>query len=188
MLAAALVLVACGATASTSRTSSPARVGPSGLAASSAPTGSGPTSSGPTPQPTRWPVPAVHGIAGLGGGDAEIAKAVADFSEAVAAEDLKRMRAAAIGLQTLITGLGTSVDQIAGYAPMASLATRYRTAFAPMLDGSRALVTAIDAGDATGIVNATGRITEGMQAYGAVRSELSDWVDELPDQQHMLVE
>ncbi len=186
MLVVVLLVVACGATASPTGgsvgSSSPSPAASAGTTA----TGSG--SSGPTPQPTRWPADAVHGIAGLGAGDNEIAKAVADFSEAVAAQDLKRMRAAAIGLDALVSGLGQSVDRIAGYGPMAGLASQYRAALAPMSDGSRRLVAAIDGGDSSGIVQAVGRITEGMQAYGALRPQLSDWVDELPDQQHMLVE
>src|SRR5690348_4610800 len=111
-------------------------------------------------------------MTGLAAGDNEIAKAVADFSEAAAAEDLARMRAAAVGLENLVTGLGRSVDGIAAYPPMAGLAAAYRAAFAPMVDGSGQLVTAIDAGDATAIVAATQRITDGMQAYGGVRSQL----------------
>jgi hypothetical protein len=52
-----------------------------------------------------------------------------------------------------------------------------------MHDGAAALVTALDAGDANGIVAATQQITTGMTSYGALRQELSDWVNQLPDQQ-----
>ncbi|HEV7809194.1 MAG TPA: hypothetical protein VGO64_01235 [Candidatus Limnocylindrales bacterium] len=98
------------------------------------------------------------------------------------------MRGAAIGLQTLVTGLAANAEQIGAYPPMAGLATRYRTALDAMLDGSKRLVTALDAGDAAGIVDATQRITEGMRTYGTVRSELSSWVEQLPDQRRMLVQ
>ena len=47
-------------------------------------------------------------------GDAEIAKAVADLSEAVANEDLVRMRAGAIGLENLIDGLSKQFVGLAG--------------------------------------------------------------------------
>ncbi|HEX5825701.1 MAG TPA: hypothetical protein VFY18_14680, partial [Candidatus Limnocylindrales bacterium] len=140
----------------------PLSSGPPGAASSPGTPGS--AAPGTTPQPTAWPGNAVIGIVGLGAGDTEIAKAVADFSEAVAAEDLVRMRGAAGGLQNLVNGLSKEVDRISIYPPMAGLVDQYRTAFAPMLDGARKLQDAIDAGDAKGIVSATERITEGMQA------------------------
>ena len=70
---------------------------------------------------------------------------------------------------------------------MAGLVDQYRTAFAAMLDGARRLQDAIDAGDAKGIVDATGRITEGMRAYGAIRAPLSSWVEQATTQQRLLV-
>lgn len=182
LLVALLVAVGCGSTT----TSSPS--GPTASARASDSTASGRAGSGgPTPQPTRWPITVIHAMTALGAGDNEIAKAVADISEAVAAEDLARMRSAAVGLHDLVTALGTNVDQIAAYPPMAGLATDYRAAFGPIVDGSTRLRAAIDAGNATDIVAATQQITSGMQAYGKVRGALSDWVDQLPDQQRLLV-
>jgi hypothetical protein len=148
---------------------------------------SGPTGSGATPQPTAWPGNAVLGIVGLGAGDTELAKAVADFSEAVAAEDLVRMRGAAGGLQNLIGGLTKDVDRIAIYPPMAGLVDQYRAAFTPMQEGARQLQDAIDARDAQAIVSATSRITEGMRVYGQIRAPLSAWVEQAIAQQRLLV-
>jgi hypothetical protein len=140
-------------------------------------------SGGPHPSATPWPRDAVFALTALGAGDAEIAKAVADLSEAVANEDLARMRAGAIGLETLIDGLSKQLVGISSYPPTASLAAQYRSALGPMHDGAAALVSALDAGDANGIVAATQQITTGMTAYGALRQGLSDWVNQLPDQQ-----
>ena len=80
-----VLFVACGVSSPTSTGTAERSASPSSASETSQ---SGATTSGPTPQPTRWPAPAVTGITGLGAGDTEIAKAVADFSEAVAAEDL----------------------------------------------------------------------------------------------------
>jgi hypothetical protein len=183
LILAAIVVVACGsATPSGSTTPSSGLVGPAVPSAID-----GPAGSGPTPQPTAWPGNAVLGIVGLGAGDNEIAKAVADFSEAVAAEDLVRMRGAAGGLENLVTGLGHQVDRIAIYPPMAGLVDQYHVAFGAMLDGSRKLRAAIDAGDADAILSATQRITEGMAAYGEIRGPLSAWVEQATAQQRLLV-
>jgi hypothetical protein len=147
-----------------------------------------PGSSGSTgPQPTPWAGEAVLGLNQLGAGDNEIAKAVADFSEAVAAEDLVRMRGAAVGLRNLVTALTANVDRIATYPPMAGLVAKYRAAFGPMEDGTKALVVALDAGDSPGIVTAIEEVTKGMVAYGQVRGELATWVEQAPEQQRMLV-
>lgn len=181
---ATVVVAACGG-GTAPGSLAPAASG-SAAAVGSAPSSGGSPAPGETPRPTAWPGEAVLGINDLGAGDNEIAKAVADFSEAVAAEDLVRMRGAAIGLQNLVTSLSRSVDRISGYPPMATMAGRYRVALAQMLDGSRDLVTALDAGDAAGIVAATGTITTGMQAYGEIRPELADWVNQAIQQQRLL--
>ncbi|HLO36103.1 MAG TPA: hypothetical protein VK194_08470 [Candidatus Deferrimicrobium sp.] len=144
-------------------------------------------SNGPTPQPTAWPGNAVIGIVGLGAGDNEIARAIADFSEAVAAENLVRMRGAAGGLENLVTDLDKQVDRISIYPPMSGLVDQYRAALGPMLDGARQLRAAIDAGDAQAILSATQRISDGMQAYGEVRGPLSAWVEQATAQQRLLV-
>jgi len=123
-------------------------------------------------------------LTAVGGGDGEIAKAVADLSEAVANEDLVRMRAGAIGLENLTDGLTKQLPALSNYPPMADLAAKYRAAIVPMHDGAVALVAALDAGDANGILAGTQQITTGMTAYGALRQDLSDWVNQLPDQQN----
>jgi hypothetical protein len=176
-----IVVAACGP----STTDAPRASVAAGSAAPSASVG--PVGSGPSPQATPWPGNAVIGIVGLGAGDNEIAKAVADFSEAVAAEDLVRMRGAAGGLENLLTGLNLQVDRIAIYAPMAGLVDQYHAAFGAMIDGSRKLRTAIDAADANGILTATQRITEGMALYGQIRGPLSAWVEQATEQQRLLV-
>jgi hypothetical protein len=177
---AGIVVAACGpSTTSSAASAAPRSAAPS---ASVAPAGSG-----PSPQATPWPGNAVIGIVGLGAGDNEIAKAVADFSEAVAAEDLVRMRGAAGGLENLLTGLNLQVDRIAIYPPMAGLVDQYHAAFGAMIDGSRKLRTAIDAGDANGILTATQRITEGMALYGQIREPLSAWVEQATEQQRLLL-
>ena len=69
---AGIVVAACGpSTTSSAPSAAPVSAAPS---ASVAPAGSG-----PSPQATPWPGNAVIGIVGLGAGDNEIAKAVADF-------------------------------------------------------------------------------------------------------------
>ena len=177
---AGIVVAACGP----STTPSTASTGPVSAAPSAS---AAPAGSGPTPKPTAWPGNAVLGIVGLGAGDNEIAKAVADFSEAVAAEDLVRMRGAAGGLENLLTELNHQVDRIAIYPPMAGLVDQYHAAFGAMIDGSRKLRTAIDAADANGILTATQRITEGMALYGQIRGPLSAWVEQATEQQRLLV-
>lgn len=180
LLIAGVVVAACGPSTAPSTAAA--------VAGSTAPTASvAPAGSGPTPQATAWPGNAVIGIVGLGAGDSEIAKAVADFSEAVAAEDLVRMRGAAGGLENLVTGLNKQVDRIAIYPPMSGLVDQYRAAFAAMIDGSRKLRAALDAGDANGILAATQRITEGMSLYGQIRGPLSAWVEQATQQQRLLV-
>ena len=181
LILVAVILAACGST-TPSGSAAAGSVVPAVPSASIAPAGSG-----PSPQPTPWPGNAVLGIVGLGAGDNEIAKAVADFSEAVAAEDLVRMRGAAGGLENLVTGLNHQVDRIAIYPPMAGLVDQYHAAFGAMLDGSRKLRAAIDAGDANAILSATERITEGMTAYGEIRGPLSAWVEQATAQQRLLV-
>jgi hypothetical protein len=170
-------VAACGGTS----------VSPSGARSTGVMPADSSPASGESPQPTAWPGQAVLAINALGAGDNEIAKAIADFSEATANEDLVRMRGAAIGLQNLLTGLSRSVDQVAAYPPMAPMAAEYRAALASMQTGAKALVTAIDAGDARGIVDATSQITIGMRAYGPIRAELADWVDQATRQQRLLV-
>lgn len=177
---AGIIVAACGP--STTPSTASADPGSAAPSASAAPAGSG-----PSPQATPWPGNAVIGIVGLGAGDNEIAKAVADFSEAVAAEDLVRMRGAAGGLENLLTGLNLQVDRIAIYPPMAGLVDQYHAAFGAMIDGSRKLRTAIDAADANGILTATQRITEGMALYGQIRGPLSAWVEQATEQQRLLV-
>ncbi len=178
---AGIIVSACGPSTTTAPGASAGPV-------SAAPSASvAPAGSGPTPKPTAWPGNAVLGIVGLGAGDNEIARAVADFSEAVAAEDLVRMRGAAGGLENLLTSLNAQVDRIAIYPPMAGLVDQYHAAFGAMIDGSRKLRTAIDAADSNGILTATQRITEGMALYGQIRGPLSDWVEQATEQQRLLV-
>jgi hypothetical protein len=157
--------------------------------ATGAPGGSGSVTSGsgsPGPTGTPWPKDAALALTALGSGDAEIAKAVADFSEAVANEDLVRMRGAAIGLKNLVDSLIPKIPAIEAYPPMHDLAAGYRAALTPMSAGAADLIKALDAGDANGILAATQVITQGFTAYGNLRQQISDWVGQLPDQQHYL--
>jgi hypothetical protein len=189
VVAAAAVLVAgavaCSGTNPGSATPAASRgPAPSGIEGPVVPSSGAGASGGPGPSATPWPRDAMFALTAIGGGDGEIAKAIADLSEAVAAEDLVRMRAGAIGLENLTAGLAKSLPTLSSYSPMADLATRYRAALGPIHDGAVALVAALDAGDANGIAAATEQITTGMTAYGALRQELSDWVTQLPDQQN----
>jgi hypothetical protein len=177
--------VACSATqrpsGAPSASSSPGVVGPV------VPPSGGGGSEGPRPSATPWPRDTVFSLTAIGAGDAEIAKAVADISEAVANEDLVRMRAGAIGLENLVDGLSKQLPGLDGYPATQPFAGRLRTAYGSIHDGAAALVAALDAGDSNGIVTAMQGITTGMTAYGAARQELSDWVEQLPDQQHFPV-
>ena len=77
------------------------------------------------------------------------------------------MRAGAIGLENLIDGLSKQFVGLQGYPPTGG--SRWPStgpAFGPIHDGAAALVKALDAGDANGIVAATQQITTGMAAYG----------------------
>jgi len=179
------VAVACSGTNPASGAPATSRSpAPSGVEGPLVPSPNAGGSGGPGPSATPWPRDVVFALTALGGGDGEIAKAVADLSEAVANEDLVRMRAGAIGLENLIDGLSKQFVGLQGYPPTAGLLARYQAAFGPIRDGAAALVKALDAGDANGIVAATQQITTGMTAYGALRQEISDWVTQLPDQQH----
>ncbi|HEY7968876.1 MAG TPA: hypothetical protein VID95_02710 [Candidatus Limnocylindrales bacterium] len=180
-----VVVVACSSTNQASGAPAASRsAAPSGVAGPAVPSSDAGGSGGPRPSATPWPRDAVFALTALGGGDGEIAKAVADISEAVANEDLVRMRAGAIGLENLVDGLSKQFVGLEGYPPLAGLLAEYRAAFGPIHDGAAALVKALDAGDANGIVAATQQITTGMTTYGALRQELSDWVTQLPDQQN----
>ena len=178
------VAVACSGTNPASGAPTTSRSpAPSGVVGPVVPSSDAGGSGGPRPSATPWPRDAMFALTALGAGDSEIAKAVADLSEAVANEDLVRMRAGAIGLENLIDGLSKQFVGLQGYPPTGNLVAEYRAAFGPMRDGAAALVAALDAGDANGIVAATQQITTGMTTYGTLRKELSDWVTQLPDQQ-----
>lgn len=185
---AVVVAVACTGTNPASGAPATSRSpAPSGISGPVVPSSGAGGSGGPGPSATPWPRDAMFALTALGGGDGEIAKAVADLSEAVANEDLVRMRAGAIGLENLIDGLSKQFVGLQGYPPLAGLLAEYRAAFGPIHDGAAALVKALDAGDANAILAATQQITTGMAAYGTLRQELSDWVTQLPDQQNFPV-
>jgi len=181
---AVAVLVACSGPSPASGAPASRNAAPSGVAGPVVPSSDVGGSGGPQPSATPWPRDAMFAITALGGGDGEIAKAVADLSEAVANEDLVRMRAGAIGLENLIDDLSKQFVGLQGYPPTPGLLAEFQAAFGPIHDGAAALVKALDAGDANGIVAATQQITTGMTAYGALRQDLSDWVTQLPDQQN----
>ncbi|HEY7735367.1 MAG TPA: hypothetical protein VH813_01085 [Candidatus Limnocylindrales bacterium] len=171
---AALLVIACGSTAGS----------PSARPSPSPSVSLGPDES---PLPTPWPGGTVDAIIVLAAADGEIAEAGADLQRAAQTEDLDLMRRAATGLADVIAGNEPNVGALAAYPPLAPVAAKYQAAFPMMLDGARALSTAIDTGDATAIASASQQLAEGLRLYGALRPDIGTLAGRAIEMKRVLV-
>ncbi|HUQ78050.1 MAG TPA: hypothetical protein VM427_04160 [Patescibacteria group bacterium] len=169
----ALLVAACGT------------VGPSDGSPGTSPVASDPGGAGPSP--SRWPSAAVEAMMALGAADAEIAKAGVDLEDAVNKQDLKAMWGAADGLAKMIDGLAPNVDSLESYEGTKPMADRYRVAFPDIGGGARQLRDAITAGDSAGVVAGSQRLAKGLAAYGPMRRDLGDLVEQAVLQKRLLV-
>jgi hypothetical protein len=143
-------------------------------------------SGGATPRPTSWPGNAVLAISALGVADNEVRRAINDFNQGVATEDLGLMRRAATGLAE-IGVLLPNVERIEVYEPMRSLAGKYRAAISEIAAASRDVKSAIDAGDAEAIGSSSSRLARGLALYAELQPELASWVEQSIEQQRLLI-
>jgi hypothetical protein len=178
-LVIALLVVACGGTASSNAPSASA-------AATTAPSASGDTSGSPGaspsgeaegPSPTPWPGGIVEAVGLLGRADLEVQKAGGDLGAAAANEDLKAMWGAADGFVPLLEKMQGQVDRIRDYPETATAAAAYDTALADMLAGAKGIRDAIDAKDATALQGAVQQLGTGTAEYGEARKLIAPLVD-----------
>jgi hypothetical protein len=181
LLALALLVGACGATASTaspSASSSP----PAGASG-----GGGGLQGALEPGATPWPGPVVEAVMNLALADVEIQKAGADLGAAAAYEDLKAMWGAADGLATLVKRLQAEVPRIADYPESAAAAKAYEAALPDMLAGATTLRDAITASDAAGISAGSQQLATGLEAYRLARREIGPLAERAMLMQRILV-
>lgn len=164
----AVLVVACGGTATQTPT-------PSGTPDGSA-----------GPKPSRWPGTAVLAIVKLGGIDGEIAKAGRDFITAADARDVEAMWGAADGLIPVVSDLSLSVQHLAEWDKTADLAGYLQTAYPLLLEGATQLRDAITAGDSAGVEAGSRKLADGLNAYSPARAILADLVPEALLQQRNL--
>ena len=171
LLAVALA-VACGpATPTSPAASSPAASGGAGGA-----------------RPTPWPGNAVLGMEALGLADNQIGAAMTDLGKGVSDENLTLMRQAADGLSGVDDALLPNMDKIRLEPGMRSFADRYEAAIKKIGDSATRLRDAIDAGDGATITTATQDLLAGVADYTALKPELADWLEQMPEQKRMLTQ
>ena len=175
----AIVIGACGPAAPSAPTGTPP------ASATAGPSGSGGNGGGGA-LPTPWLGNAVIGLEPLGVADGEIRQGINDFSAAVQAGDVARMRDAAAGLAE-VDVLLPNVDRIEPYPPMAAFAADYREAITRMDAAAEALRAAIDAGDGPATTAASRDLVESFTLYAAVQPQLAAWVVQIPEQKRILV-
>ncbi len=168
VLLLALVIVACGSSATASPRTSASPDGSAG------------------PKPSRWPGTAVLAIIKLGGIDGEIAKAGRDFITAADARDVEAMWGAADGLIPVVSDLTLSVQHLAEWDKTTELAGYLETAYPLMLEGATQLRDSITAGDSAGVEEGSRKLAEGLTAYSPARAILADLVPEALLQQRVL--
>jgi hypothetical protein len=144
-------------------------------------------SGGVAPVATPWIGSAVFGIEALGIADGQIGQATSDLSAAIANEDLAKMRSAAAGLAG-VDVLLPNMDKLRQEPAMRSFADRYETAIKAVSAGGKALVAAIDKGDAKAIASSTQDLLDGLKLYTALQGELANWVEQMPEQKRMLTQ
>jgi hypothetical protein len=171
----ALLVAGCGSSATGSPPTSPSIALPTSVSPDGA------------PRPTPWPAGTIDAVIVLAAADGEIAEAGADLRQAAETEDLDLMRRAATGLAEVIDGNGPNVEALARYTPLADVAAKYQAAFPVMLDGARALRTAIDTGDGAAIATASQRLAEGLRLYGDLRADIGELAGRAIEMKRVLV-
>jgi hypothetical protein len=139
------------------------------------------------PSTTRWPTPVLSGVKALGLGDREIQEALTDLERAAATEDVALMQSAANGLVAIIEHLEPSVDAIEDYPRTQQVAGQYRAAFPSLLEGARQVRDSLVAGDPSGVAAGSRVVSEGVAAYGLLREELAELVNEAIFQERVLL-
>jgi hypothetical protein len=71
---------------------------------------------------------------------------------------------------------------------MRSFADRYEAAIKKIGDAATRLRDAIDGGDAPTITSATQDLLAGVADYTALKPELADWLEQMPEQKRMLTQ
>jgi hypothetical protein len=128
----------------------------------------------------------VLAIEALGVADNEVRKAINDFNQGVATEDLRLMRAAAVGLSD-IGVLLPNAERLEVFEPMRPLAARYRAAIPEIAGAAREVQTSIDAGDGEAIGTSSSRLARALALYAELQPELASWVEQSIEQQRLLV-
>ena len=152
-------------------------VGACGGTGSPSPSASGTPStsaSGPEPKPTSWPTPTIEAAIALGASDHEIQKAVADLSNAIAAEDVQLMWGAADGLDKLLKGISVNVPHLQAYPATAALGDQLNAAYAALDAAAVQIRDSITSGNSPGVVDGFTKLAAGTDLYGAARQALSD--------------
>jgi hypothetical protein len=134
--------------------------------------------------PTPWIGSAVFGIEALALADNQIGQATTDLGRAVANEDLAQMRGAADGLAG-VDVLLPNMAKLRQEPAMRSFADRYEAAIKAISTSARALRDAIDKGDGKAITSSTQALLAGLDQYSALKGELGDWVQQMPEQKRM---
>jgi len=130
----------------------------------------------------------MESVIGLGKGDGQILAAGADLGAAAAYEDLRAMWGAADGLASLLERLAVLVDRIRAYPATAEVAASYDVSLPMMLEGTKRIRDAIDAGDAAGIASGSQVLSKGLAAYSETRRLLGPLVDQAILMQKLLVQ
>ena len=169
ILAAALLVSACGAATSSAPAGSPAAV------ASAAPGASG---SAPTPSSTPWPGNVPDAIIGLGEVDTQIQAAGTAMDAAIQAKDVAALGAAANGLVILLDKSAGLVTTAQGYAATKPLADAYAAAFAKMRAGASDVVAGTKAGVGATVNAGVATLSAGITAYAQARRGLADLLDQ----------
>jgi hypothetical protein len=142
------------------------------------PGASGIDGSGAAPNATPWPSDVVDGIIGLGGADSQFQQIGNDLQNDVNTGNLAQMLTDTTNILTFLTGAQKNIPLVQAYGPTKSIGDRIAPAYAQMIAGVQQIHDSLVASNGAGVTAGFTTFVAGNSAYGAVRQELGDLVNQ----------
>ena len=162
----AAIVAGCGA--------SPTTPSSSPDLASASPEGS----SGPVPKPTFWPSTTVEAAIALGAADGEFIKMANDVVGAVDSNDPVRVLQVMSDALTFIEGNQKNIPRLQKYAATKDVGDRLAAAYAQMVEGARAVIDGMNAGNTEAVQAGFVTFFAGNEAYVRISPALGDLADQ----------
>ena len=161
----ALLLAACGATATPSSS-------PTGATASPGESGS------PGPKPTFWPTGTVEATIALGAADGDFTKMANDVVGAVNSNDAVKVLQVMSDALTFLKGNQENIPHLQKYPATKAVGDQLATAYGQMIAGAQAVIDGMNAGDTAAVQAGFVTFFAGNEAYVAVSPALGDLADQ----------